>query len=72
MANILKNDVPTYVRELIEKGFKSNRVEEKGLSQNRAFYAEGREHGKDRHACDPALGEVSKIDDRKDDVLIGG
>ena len=34
MANILKDDVQTYVRELIEKEFRSNRVEEKSLSQN--------------------------------------
>ena len=37
MANILKDDVQTYVRELIEKEFQLNRVEEKSLSQNRAF-----------------------------------
>jgi hypothetical protein len=64
MANILKDDVQTYVRELIEKGFESNRVEEMGLSQNRAFYPDGREHGKDRHACDHSLGEVHKTDAR--------
>ena len=40
MANILKHNVPTYVRELIEKEFQLNRVEEKGLSQNRAFSKE--------------------------------
>ena len=37
MAHILKHDVQTYVRELIEKEFQLNRAEEKGLSQNRAF-----------------------------------
>lgn len=37
MANILKDDVQTYVRQLIEKEFEYNRAEEKGLSQNRAF-----------------------------------
>ena len=62
MANILKDDVPTYVRELIEKGFESNRVEEKGLSQNRSFYTEDRENGKDRHAYDHSLVEVFKTD----------
>jgi hypothetical protein len=64
MANILKDYVPTYVRDLIEKGFESNRVAEKGLSQNRAFYTDDREHGKDRHACDHSLGEVLKTDAR--------
>ena len=36
MANILKDDVQTYVWELIEKELQLNRVEETGLSQNRA------------------------------------
>ncbi len=40
MANIQKDDVQTYVRELIEKTFGSNCVEEKGLQQNRAFNKE--------------------------------
>ena len=40
MANILKDDVQTYVRELIEKEFRSNRAQEKGLPQNRAFNKE--------------------------------
>ncbi len=40
MANILKDGVPTYVRNLIEKEFKSNSVEEKSLPQNRAFTKE--------------------------------
>ena len=40
MANILKDDVQTYVRELIEKEFQLNRLEEKGFSQNRAFSKE--------------------------------
>jgi hypothetical protein len=37
MANILKDDVATYVRELIEKEFLLNRVEEKSFSQNSAL-----------------------------------
>ena len=52
MANILKDDVQTYVRELIEKGLESNRVEEKELSQSLSFNTKDRENGKDRHACD--------------------
>ncbi len=40
MANILKDDVQTYVRQLIEKEFRSNCVEEKSLPQNRAFTKE--------------------------------
>jgi len=60
MANILKDDVQTYVRELIEKEFRSNRVEEKSLSQNRSFFSENHENGKDRHACDQSLGDVFK------------
>jgi len=60
MANILKDNVQTYVRALIEKEFESNRIEEKGLSQNRSFNSENRENGKDRHACDHLLGDVFK------------
>ena len=40
MANILKDDVQTYVRDLIEKEFQLNRVEEKGFFQNSAFNKE--------------------------------
>jgi hypothetical protein len=40
MANILKDDVQTYVRELIERGFEPNPIEGMGLSQRRAFNEE--------------------------------
>ncbi len=35
MADILKDDVPTYVRDLISKEFESNHNKEKGLSGER-------------------------------------
>lgn len=60
MANILKDDVQTYVRELIEKEFRSNRVEEKGPSQNHPFNTENCENENDRHACNHSLGDVFK------------
>ena len=37
MADILKDDVQTYVRELISKEFGSNNNEDKVLSGNRKF-----------------------------------
>jgi hypothetical protein len=40
MANILKDNVPTYVRELIEKEFNPNRIAENSSSENRAFRKE--------------------------------
>jgi hypothetical protein len=64
MANILKDDVQTYVRALIEKEFESNRVEERGLSQNRSLITKDHENGKDRHARDHSLGDVFKTDVR--------
>ena len=41
MANILEDDVQTYVRGLIERGFEPNPIEGMGLSQRRAFNKRG-------------------------------
>ena len=45
MSNILKNDVQTYVRELIERGFEPNRIKEKDQMGNQPFYAEEPQEG---------------------------
>lgn len=58
VGDILKDDVQTYVRALIEKEFESNLADEKGFSQNRSFNTKDRQNEKDRHACDHALGDA--------------
>jgi hypothetical protein len=48
VANILKDDVQTYVRELIEKEFESNRIEEKDLFGNQPSHTEEPREGQHR------------------------
>jgi hypothetical protein len=48
MANIQKDDVPTYVRELIEKEFQLNRIEEKDQLGNQPFDTEAPREGQQR------------------------
>ena len=52
MANIQKDDVPTYVRELIEKEFQLNRVEEMDQIKNRSFYSREPRDGQHRPIYD--------------------
>ena len=51
MANILKDDVQTYVRGLIEKEFESNRIEEKDLFGNQPSHTERPQEGEHRPIC---------------------
>lgn len=48
MANILKHDVQTYVRALIETEFESNRIEEKDQLGNQPFDTEAPREGQQR------------------------
>ena len=51
MANILKDDVQTYVRALIETDFESNRIEEKDQLGNQSFDTEAPREGQHRPIC---------------------
>ena len=51
MANILKDDVQTYVRELIEKKFESNRIEEKDRFGDLPSHTEEPREGQHRPIC---------------------
>ena len=51
MANILKDDVQTYVRGLIETAFESNRVEGKDQLGNQPFFTEEPQKEQHRPIC---------------------
>ncbi len=51
MANILQDDVQTYVRALIETDFESNRIEGKDQLGNQPFYTEAPREGQHRPIC---------------------
>jgi len=50
MADILKSDVQTYVRELISKEFESDKKEGKAPSNNRNLYQGEHRNGQSRPA----------------------
>ena len=58
MANILKDDVQTYVRELIETEFESNRIEEKDQLGNQPSYTEEPREGQQR-----PIGHSSRVNE---------
>ena len=57
MANILKDNVQTYVRELIEKEFGSNKIKEKDQLNNRQFHTDEPGDGKQRPIFNASYGK---------------
>ena len=51
MANIMKDDVQTYVRKLISKEFGSNHNEEKARSDSRKLNTDGNRYGQNQPVC---------------------
>ena len=57
MADIMKDDVQAYVRDLIAKEFESINNEEKVLSDNRTLNASEHRNGQGRSDCNHSLME---------------